>query len=128
MRGIKNKESGKWKKAVFFFVLLLMLIVLLNSVKNVYQKKKTAEEILVRMEKETENLRDREEYLKESLARLATQEGIKFEMRKKLNVAEVGESVAIIVDEEEAASVSDIKISTWQKIKNFLADLNNTVR
>jgi len=121
MRGLKHKEGGKWKKAGIFLILFLILIFLSNSLNNVYQKKKEADVALTRMKERVADLQNREEVLKQSLARLDTIEGMKFEIRKKLNVAEVGESVAVIVDQEEKATESGYFISPWQKFKNFFS-------
>ncbi len=123
MRGIKTKASGKWKRLAIFLTLTFVLVFLLNSVSKVYRKKQNAEEALARMQGEVKTLEERENFLKESLARLGTEEGLKFEIRKKLNVAEVGESVAIIVSEEEASSTKLLEPSLWQKIKTFVSDL-----
>jgi cell division protein FtsB len=123
LKGVKNKNSGKWKKIVSFLFLLLLLLVLLRSVNNVYEKKKAADEALVRMKKEISNLEAREKSLKQDLARLNTKEGLEFEMKKNLNVAAAGESVAVIVPYTEPTSTSVIKVSAWQKIKNFFTDL-----
>jgi cell division protein FtsB len=123
MRGIKTKEDKKWKKAAIFLVLLLMFGILLNSVNNIYQKKKAAQEALVRMQKEATELSNREEKLQESIARLDTTEGMNFEIRKKLNVAEAGESVAVIVDQKITTTTPPVQLSTWQKVKNFFSDL-----
>lgn len=119
MRGIKKKEEGNWKKWVSFLFFLFLLVVLVNSVRGVYQKKKSAEEILVRMEKETSDLKNRDQYLKASIERMATKEGLEFEMRKKLNVAQAGEGVAIIVENGDSSTTTDTQISAWQKFKNF---------
>lgn len=123
MRGIKTKEDNRWKKAVAFLALLLVLGVLLNSVNNIFQKKREAEQALVRMEKEAEDLKNREASLKESIAKLNTEEGLNFEIRKKLNVAQAGESVAVIVDENGTTTVAVTEISAWQKFKNFFQGL-----
>ncbi|NLE07581.1 MAG: hypothetical protein GX627_03155 [Parcubacteria group bacterium] len=123
MRGIKTKKSSKWKILVAFLFLVLVLGVLLNSVRKVYNKKIGAEEALVKMNDRVYELQKREKELNDSLERLKTQEGLAFEMRRKLNVAEVGESVAIIVEEEIPIVPSTIKISNWQKFKNFVVNL-----
>ena len=123
MRGIKNRESGKWKKVAVFLVLLLVFSVLLNSVRKVYNKKKNAEIALARMETEALELRERSEFLKGALEKLETREGIEFEIRKKLNVAGAGESVAVIVEEGPSTSSSKLSTSTWQKFKNFFVEL-----
>jgi cell division protein FtsB len=123
MRGIKTKGNGKWKRVAGFLALLLIFGFLLNSVRNVYQKKELAQETLARMEKEAADLKSREAFLKESLQKLNTAEGMNFEMRKKLNVAEVGESVAVIVDNPAPAPATQPTISVWQKMKDFLVGL-----
>lgn len=103
--------------------LLLVFGFLLNSVRGVYQKKKMAQEVLVRMEEEKAKLEERDKFLKESLAKLATSEGMNFEIRQKLNVAEVGESVAVIVDEKVSSTTQTAATSPWQKIKSFFTNL-----
>lgn len=123
MRGIKTRESGKWKKISVFIILLIIFIFLLNSVHNVYKKKKEADGALAHMKEQVVDLGKREKFLADSLERLTTNDGIKFEIRKKLNVAEVGESVAVIVDENQSASTTNQSVSSWQKIKNFFSSL-----
>lgn len=123
LKGIKNRENEKWKKIAISLALILVLGLLINSVGNVYKKKKEAERMLARMENQTAELKERNEFLNNSLEKLSTEEGIEFEIRKKLNVAEVGESVAIIVEEEPATSTPSAKISPWQKLKNFFTGL-----
>ena len=123
MRGIKTKENGRWKRIAIFVALLLVFVVLLNSVNRVYKKKKEVEKALTQMQSEMVALEDRNEFLKNSLEKLKTKEGVEFEIRKKLNVAEVGESVAIIVEEESTEITPKPKISFWQKIKDFFGGL-----
>lgn len=123
MRGIKTKESGKWKKILIFVALLILLLALLNSVSKVYQKKKQAEKALVRMQEEVFDLKEKEKNLEGSIERMQTSEGLGFEIRKKLNVAEVGESVAIIVGEEISSTTASTTSSAWQKIKSFFSNI-----
>lgn len=124
MRGVKTKENTKWKRIGLFLLVFLVMILLLNSVKNVYKKKIEAEETLARMNSEVAELQDRKNDLNQSLERLKTEEGMKFEMRKRLNVSEHGESVAIIVNDESKNSVKTEK-TFWQKTKDFFANLIN---
>lgn len=123
MRGVKTKEQTKWKRYAIFIFLLLLLLVLLNSVNKVYKKKKEAEKTLVHMQEQVIELENREKTLNQSLDRMSTREGIGFEMRKKLNVAEVGENVAIIVMEGNSTSTQKASTSAWQKFKNFFTNL-----
>jgi len=123
LRGIKNRESGKWKRLALFFVLLVVFAVLLNSVNNVYKKKKEAEDTLARMKNQIAELQNRGQTLEDSINKINTKEGIEFELRKKLNVASVGEKVAIIVEKPEDTSTGTSEISPWQKLKNLFLDL-----
>lgn len=124
MRGVKTKSSGKWKTFSVFVALSLLLLVLLNSVHNVYKKKKEAEDALTRMYNDMNALKDREARLTNSIQKLSTQEGLEFEIKKKLNVAQAGESVALIVEENPASSSKPISnLSAWQKVKNFFSNL-----
>ncbi|MEK7634836.1 MAG: hypothetical protein AAB446_00140 [Patescibacteria group bacterium] len=123
MRGIKTKDNNKWKKIAAVSALFLVLIILANSVRKVYNKRVESEATLVRMKNELKNLEDRQKNLSASLERLKTVDGLEFEMRKKLNVAQAGESVAIIVDSPEPTMTSVVQISGWQKFKNFVVGL-----
>lgn len=123
MRGIKTKDHSLTKKVCLFLLLLLIFGVLVNSTRKVYNKRQEAMQALTRMESELKELENRQETLTASLQRLQTEEGVKFEMRKKLNVAEAGESVAIIVEEELSEVASTTKVSGWQKFKGFWTKL-----
>lgn len=123
MRGIKTKQSGKWRRVALFYLLVLVLVMLLNSLFNVYEKKKGAEEALVKMGDDLKELGEREKYLEGYLDRLSTKEGVEFEVRKKFNVAEAGESVAIIVEEEVAPNDTEAKETRWQRFRGFWSGL-----
>ena len=119
MRTLRTRDHEKWKRLGVFLLLLLLFLVLLNSVRKVYKKKIASEKALVRMEEDVENLEERKHFLENSIERLNTEEGLKFEIRKKLNVAEVGESVAIIIDETDGVKSDPVSKSFWQKIKDL---------
>ncbi len=124
MRGIKSKGKNKWKKIATFTALFLLLVVLTNSTRKVYNKKVEAGKLLLQMQQDVQTLEDREKFLNESLQKLQTKEGVAFEMRKKLNVAEAGESVAVIVDDNSQPTTTPaMPISGWQKFKDFWVEL-----
>ena len=123
MRGIKTKQSGKWKRVTVFYLLVVVLVMLLNSLFNVYEKKKAAEETLVKMESDLKELGEREKYLGSYLDRLSTKEGVEFEVKRKFNVAEAGESVAIIIDEQTNSKDSNVPQTKWQRFKGFWSGL-----
>jgi hypothetical protein len=123
MRGLKNKSEHTGKKVAIFITLLVVLCLLVNSVYKVYTKRVEAEKTLARMQEETKVMDEREKELEASLQRLVTDEGMALEMRKKLNVAAVGEKVAIIVDDNKSAPAPVAQISFWQKLTNFMVEL-----
>ena len=75
------------------------------------------------MQNEKLALTNRGEFLADSFKKLETQEGLKFEIKKKLNVALSGESVAIIVEEPKPTSTTVSKTTSWQQLKNFFKNL-----
>ncbi len=123
MRGIKTKQSGKWRRVALFYLLVIFLVMLLNSLFNVYEKKKGAEDALVKMEGDLKELGEREKYLGGYLDRLSTQEGVEFEVKRKFNVAEAGESVAIIIDEQTNPQDNEAPKTKWQRFKGFWSGL-----
>lgn len=123
MRGVKRKNEGTWKKYAVFLFLLLVFGVLINSTRKVYNKKVEAENALSRMQQEIGDLEERKEILEENIKRVETDEGLEFEIRKKFNVARVGEGVAIIVEEESTTTTPNPSPSLWQKFKNFLSGI-----
>jgi hypothetical protein len=123
MRGIKTKERDRWKKITLSAILLIALIFLLNSVRKVYEKKREVDKALTQMEMEVAELEKRGEHLEYSLQKLSTREGMEFEIRKKLNVAQAGENVVVIVDKEGTTTTSELPTSLWQKAKRFFREL-----
>lgn len=123
MRGVKTKVNSRWKRGVVFVFLALALSVFVHSVRNVYLKKVGAEEALSKMQEEKKSLENRKDFLESSIERLSTPEGVDFEIRTKLNVAEAGESVAIIVAQEETDRANPSDLSAWQQIKLFFTKL-----
>jgi len=123
MRGVKTRESGKWKRLIIFLILLIIFGVLLNSVRKVYKKKESAEKALVKMNADLKELEERGQFLEDSIEKLGTSAGLDFEIRKKLNVARVGENVAVIVEETSISPDKPLQLSPWQKLKDFFTEL-----
>ena len=119
MKSLRSRDHTKWKRLGIFLLLFLVFGVLSNSVRKVYNKKESAEKALTRMDQDVKELEDRKSYLETSIARLGTSEGIKLEIKRKLNVSEPGERVAIIVDDSVSSTTETSEPSFWQKIKNL---------
>ncbi len=120
MRGIKYKKENKIKRVLLFLFFAVVFVLLLGSIFRVYEKRRNAELALIEMQNELALLEEREKSLISSLGRLETEEGMKFELRSKLNVALQGEGVAIIVDEKSIKEEIKTPPKTfWQKVKEF---------
>ncbi len=119
MRGVKTRALEKWKRLGIFLLLLLTVLVLINSVRKVYNKKENAEEALVKMNKELQELEKRNNDLQDLQAKLNSGEGLEFELRKKFNVAKVGENIAIIIDQDKLPENNFFPGSIRQRIKDF---------
>lgn len=123
MRGVKTKNSGRFKQVGLSVLLFILFSVTLNSAYGVYEKKRDAELALNKMQQDLVELEERETFLTESLGELSTEEGLKFEIKKKFNVAQVGESVALIVDDTNTTTTPNTSLSSWQKFKSFFKNL-----
>jgi len=67
------------------------------------------------LEKKAAALILREQELRESVARLQTEEGIKGEIKERFNVTQAGEYVAVVVDDPRASSSTNDRASPWYK-------------
>lgn len=123
LKGIKRKTEQDWKKYAAFFALLLLLVTLSNSLRKAYNKKAEAEEALALMQAELEALEARQAELGSSIESLGTPDGLALEMRRKLNVAGAGESVAIIVDDQKPEPEPEPERSAWQRFKDFVVGI-----
>lgn len=67
------------------------------------------------LEEKAGNLVIREQELRENIARLQTEEGVKDEIKDKFSVTQEGEYVAVIVDNKRNSSSTDIDAEAWYK-------------
>ncbi|MEX2014211.1 MAG: hypothetical protein WD896_02555, partial [Parcubacteria group bacterium] len=82
---------------------------------GVMDKKWASSERLKDLEDKATALILREEELRESVERLGTEEGIRDEIRERFSVAQVGEHVAVIVEDESVSSSTDDSTKAWYK-------------
>ncbi len=119
MRTGRFKDKYNLKALGVFFVLFLVCVVSVRSVWRVYQKYHGARETFGRMQNEIVTLENRKEELSEEISELYTNEGLSFELRKKLNVSLRDEQVAIIVQSENETVEPGGDDSWWEKFKNW---------
>jgi cell division protein FtsB len=122
MRRNKDKNENL-KKIASVVVLSVIFVVLVGSVYRVYSKEKMTREALEKAQNELAETGERKEFLTASIGRLQTEEGMEFELRKKFNVSEAGERVAIIVEEQATGTVNSFEKTFWQKMKDFFGEL-----
>ncbi len=114
-----SDKYDKLKKISIFILLFFVFSLTLNSLRGVYDKYKEANLALNRMNNRKVELGNKEVDLSNSLERLESEDGRRFEIRKRLNFSEVGESVAIIVESEGAEEKYKQNKSFFDKIKNI---------
>jgi hypothetical protein len=120
MRGLNKKGNSRFKKVLVFVALLIVLLVLVNSTRKVYQKRQSVTEALAKMNTDINELKDRELFLKDSEERLSVNEGLEIEIKKKFSMARVGESVAVIIEEDSEQEEKEDDSGFWNKLKKIL--------
>ncbi len=116
------KELQKRRKTRHIFyslpsliVLAVVTFVLAKGAIGVLEKGKESSKITRNLEEKATALAMREMELKEDIARLETEEGIREEIKDKFSVTEEGEFVAVIVDERRGTSTEETEKSPWYK-------------
>ncbi|MDP2642037.1 MAG: hypothetical protein Q8P21_01980 [bacterium] len=98
--------------------LVLMSVIALGLVKGVIRVAETRNESWEQtraLEERAAALALREQEIKEGIARLGTEEGVKDEIRDKFSVTQEGEYVAVVSDERNAAVSSSVETLPWYK-------------
>lgn len=104
------------------FVLFLVLLVLLKAVWGVYSKEQLSAQYLDRERVEFEKIKARQDELAKSVEFLKTEQGVEAEIRSKFRAVKEGESVAVILGNEEATTtdlVAKPEPGIFQKFLGF---------
>ena len=96
-------------------VLLIITFVLARGAVRVMNKERDSSERTRILEERAAALALREQELKEGIAYLQTEEGIKDEIKERFSVTQEGEHVAVIVDDRRASSSTDPSTWPWYK-------------
>ena len=109
MKELRDKQ--KFKNALYSIPLLALLAVvaflLARGAASIMLKERESAQTLASLEEKNGTLKERQDELKVSIARLRTEEGIIEEIRSKFNVTRQGEHLAIVVEEGEKASTTE---------------------
>ena len=117
MRELQRKQ--KVRRIIYSFpsliVLLIITFFLAKGALGVIDKSLESYRRSKNLEEKAETLALREQKLKEGIARLETEEGIKDEIKERFSVTQEGEYVAILVDDRRLASSTDGEGLPWYK-------------
>ena len=115
---LKRKKNIRimYSKPILLF-LIILLFVMGRAVWNVYEKEKESRKNLALVQKEYNELTEKEANLIEKNEDLKTHKGIERELRDRFGVAKEGEEMILIFDnEEDSGNIIKEKRSLWKKI------------
>jgi len=122
-----KKITPRVKAWLAIFALSIVTIILGNATYNIYNKNKLALENKLSAVRELEDLKGRQQVIKDKLDWLKTPEGREDEIRKNLPMAKAGEYVITIVDYKDQQVSSDtesitatIKKGFWQSFVDII--------
>lgn len=96
-------------------IFLIVAVFLVKGAIGVMNKERESSRISKDLEEKIKSLLLREQELKENIARIQTEEGIKEEIKERFSVTQEGEHVAVIVDERGSSTSTDDSTLPWYK-------------
>ncbi|PIQ66511.1 MAG: hypothetical protein COV96_01070 [Candidatus Zambryskibacteria bacterium CG11_big_fil_rev_8_21_14_0_20_42_18] len=117
MRELQRKQKMRQRLYSLPSLIGLFIIAVLLAKGAVGVINKERESVLRsrELEEKATTLVQREEELKEGIARLETEEGIQEEIKERFSVIQEGEFVAVIVDDRRVTSSEDDSGKAWYK-------------
>ena len=109
-------------------VLLLLSILVFFMAKgaaSVMNKERESRAKVSELDKESQKLESRQKMLQANIGKLETEEGVIEEIRQKFNVTREGESVTIIVDNQEKLNTTSKDATWYKKWWNAIIQLND---
>ena len=117
MKELQKKQ--KIRRIIYSIPLLIVLSIiaflLVKGAVRVTNKERESSERSRDLGEKTAALVLREQELREGIARLETEEGVKDEIKERFSVTQEGEYVAIIVDEKSVSTSTDTSLLSWYK-------------
>lgn len=109
----KQKRWWTVLQSPIVIIILLVLVVILG--REVYERYTIEREMADRrleVESQLDELTERRDALKEKVEYLSNERGIEAEMRRNFDVAQEGEKVIIILEDESQANVEQIPVAS----------------
>jgi cell division protein FtsB len=127
---MKYGNRSLWKRTISspFTLLgvLILFVILVKATWNVHQKALTSSNRLNETQAELSRLQAHQKDIATHISYLSTDQGIEAELRTKYRAVKPGESVAVIVDKDQVASVQSTnasavseKVSWWTSFLRF---------
>ena len=119
MKELQRKQ--KTRRILYSFpslvVVFIIAVLLARGAVGILAKERESSARLADLKEKSTNLTLREQELKEGVAHLQTEEGVRDEIRDRFSVTEEGEYVAIIVDEKKVSTTTeDVELSWYKKL------------
>ena len=118
MRDLHRRQRAKrvvYSIPVLILLGALLIFVTLEAFEAMVVQRDSVRR-LVEVEEKMLDLSKREEELKEDIARLGTEEGVRAEIREKFNVVEEGEQVVLILDPKPSLENKEKKEIWWKRV------------
>ena len=96
-------------------ILAVIAIILIKGTVGVLHKERSSRESATDLKEKETALILREGDLREKISRLETEKGIQEEIRERFSVAQDGELVAVIVDDQKVSSSTENSVLPWYK-------------
>ena len=96
-------------------LLVAIAFLLARGALRVWGKERESAVNLSNLEKKAAALMLRERALRDGIARLETEEGVKDEIKERFNVTQAGEHVAVIIDEKRVSISTEDRVWPWYK-------------
>ena len=108
---------------LMMLIALALLVFLARAAWNVHRSASTVSAKLSQAQAEADKLTAEQQSLSSQIGDLSTPEGLEAELRMKYRAVKTGESVAVIVTDDQASSSDDTASSTqaglWDRMLGF---------
>ncbi|MFA6273196.1 MAG: hypothetical protein WC673_01750 [Candidatus Paceibacterota bacterium] len=114
---IKKIFFAQWKTAI----MIILVIFAGRAAFNIYGRYQDSRASLALIEKELTTIENKKTTLEKTTTALKTEEGIKEEIRQKYQVAQDGEQLIVIIDDEQKkpTETPEKRTGIWQPILKF---------
>ena len=119
----QGKRFNIFRSPITLVVAAIVLVVLAKATWSIHQKVLVSATKLTQAQAELNKLQSRQQTLSAEVSRLSTDQGIEAELRTKYRAVKEGESVAVILDDSNAAAIATAstteEVGWWHSLWSF---------